>query len=145
MGFQSVSNTMRGIAEHFEQKKLTKISKKIRRLQDFEKDKMNLTIDMQQQIVTARPPKNHSHNDKNGHDEYKHHDCEHKSPMIWRPRMYKEKQQMAIIIEAINDLLEELRELKNDLKMTQQISIHGSSIQMKTANDCKTRIVMNGH
>ena len=95
---------------------------------------------MQQQILIARPTKpQHNHNS----NEHKH-DCQHKEPMIWRPRLYKEKQEFALIIEQINDILAEIKELRNDLKTSQQIIIHGTNIKIQTANDSKTQILTNG-
>ena len=135
--FQDVSNAMNEIADIFDGKNLKKLSKKIRRLQEFEKQKMNITIAMQQKIVTARPPK------KENHHEHKN-DCQHKDPMIWRPRLYKEKQEFAIIIEQINDLLAEIKEIKNDLKTSQQIFVQGPTIKIQTADDCKTQNLING-
>ena len=130
--FQSISNTMRGIAAQFEQRNLRKLSKFVGNLQRLEKQKLTITMDMQQKILAARP-------DDDGHSE--HHCSGHghnENKIIWRPRLYKEKQQHAAVIEEINDLLAEIKEVRDSLKMTQQIVIQGTSVQIKTSDDCKT-------
>ena len=129
--FQSVSNSMRETAEYFDSKNLKKLSKFIRNLQELEKQKMNLTMEMQQKILIARPNKHEQKCQHNHHDAHNH--------IIWRPRLYQEKQKYAEIIEQINDLLAEIKELKNDLKTSQQIVINGMTIQIQTNDDCKTK------
>merc|ERR1719242_703481 len=99
---------------------------------------------MQQKIVSARPPKKHNHEKKEEHHHQHKNDCQLKDPMIWRPRLYKEKQEYAELIEAINDLLAEIKEIKNDLKTSHQITVNGTIIKIQTANDCKTQNFING-
>ena len=128
--FQTVSNTMRESADVFDEKNLKKLSKFVRDLQSLEKKKMTLTADMQQKILNARPDK-HEHGHSDGGNDSK--------LIMWRPRLYDEKQKMAECIEQINDLLAEIKELKNDLKSPQQIIINGTTITIQTNDDCKTR------
>ena len=47
---------------------------------------------------------------------------------IWRPRLVKEKQQLAGIIENINDLLQEVLEHKRSLTMAHKIHVKGNRI-----------------
>ena len=136
--FQTVSNSMRESADIFDEKNLKKLSKFVRDLQALEKEKMTLTADMQQKILSARPDKHeckHQHKYEHGYD----HGDNDSTLVMWRPRLYEEKQKMAECIEQINDLLAEIKELKNDLKSPQQISINGTTITIQTNDDCKTK------
>eukprot|EP00486_Rosalina_sp_Unknown_P016440 CAMPEP_0201590928 /NCGR_PEP_ID=MMETSP0190_2-20130828/183470_1 /ASSEMBLY_ACC=CAM_ASM_000263 /TAXON_ID=37353 /ORGANISM="Rosalina sp." /LENGTH=136 /DNA_ID=CAMNT_0048048095 /DNA_START=185 /DNA_END=595 /DNA_ORIENTATION=+ len=131
---------MKEIANVFDEKNLKKLSKFVRDLQGLEKEKMTLTANMQQKILKARPDKHEcKHQHQSGH-EHNHGKSKDKSDLImWRPRLYEEKQKMAENIEQINDLLAEIKELKNDLKSTQQIIINGTNIVIQTNDDCKTK------
>ena len=140
--FQSVSTRMKEIAAAFDERNLKKLSKFVRNLQEFEKQKMQITMDMQQKILLARPDKHeckHEHNNTSGHNKHEN----NSNLQLWRPRLYKEKQQFAECIENINDLLAEIKELKNDLRGAQQIIINGTTIQIQTSDDCKTKEIKN--
>eukprot|EP01083_Nonionella_stella_P045965 123128_1 len=133
--FQSVSKTMGETASYFDGKNLKKVSKMIRSLQELEKQKMNITLDMQQKIIAARPDTAHNHQHSCNHE----HKQKDNNVLIWRPRLYKEKQQHSDNIEQINDLLAEIKELKDSLSTSQQIIIKGTKIQIQTSDDCKTK------
>lgn len=133
--FQSISVTMRAIAAQFEERNLRKLSKFVTNLQRLEKQKLTITMDMQQKILAARPDElGHSHHQCSGGHGHGH----NVDNVIWRPRLYKEKQQHAEVIEEINDLLAEIKEVRDSLKMTQQIIVQGTSVQIQTSDDCKT-------
>ena len=129
--FQSVSSEMKQIAAYFDEKNLQKMSRKINKLQELEKEKMTVAMDMQQQILAARPDEHkcsgHGHGHGHGNDEF-----------IWRPRLYQEKQQHASLIEQINDVLAEIKEVRDTLTMRQKIVIKGTSIQIQTRDDFMT-------
>eukprot|EP00483_Globobulimina_turgida_P009952 UN09971 len=137
--FQFVSNAMRETAAYLDEKNLKKLSKLIRNLQQLEKQNMTITMDIQQKILLARPITSKNTNA----NEHKHRHCSghghNEKNLIWRPRLYKEKQQHAEIIEQINDLLSEIKEIKNSLKSAQHIIIHGTTTQIQTDDDCKTQ------
>ena len=141
--FQKVSNTMKEIANVFDDKNLKKLSKFVGDLQALEKEKMTITANMHQKILKARPDKHEcKHQDQHGlgHGHHQGTNDKNKSDLImWRPRLYEEKQKMAENIEQINDLLAEIKEVKNSLKSTQQIIIKGTTIQIQTNDDCKTK------
>ena len=135
--FQSVSTTMREQSAQFTKKNLKKLSRFVSKLQELEKQKLTITMDMQQKILAARPPDDaHSGHQCNGHHHGQH--GKNGDNVIWRPRLYEEKQQNALVIEQINELLAEIKEVRDSLIMSQHIVVQGTSIKIQTDTDCKT-------
>ena len=73
-----------------------------------------------QTVIFAARPDEHDMKKRNG---------------IWRPRLDKEKQQLASIIEDINDLLAEVLEHKRSLTMAHKIHVKGNRIILEPILD----------